>query len=91
MHGIEYHIAHQLQKIGILLHHNRPVATLKNMTDPAVGAVKRLRVNPIELTHTSRKIPFNRFHHYMIVIGHLAPSMACPIEPFTNATENFQP
>ena len=26
----------------------------------------------------------------MIVIGHLAPSMACPIEPFTNVTENFQ-
>ena len=56
-----------------------------------MNAIELLGVNPIELTHAFREIPFNRFHNNMIVVGHLAPSMAYPIESFTYITKYFQP
>jgi hypothetical protein len=61
------------------------------MTNAMMSAVKSLGVNPIEMSHALGEIAFDRFHNNMIMIGHLAPSMTYPMEPFTNLTQNFKP
>ena len=42
-HGVEHHVARQLQQVGFALHDDGFESTLKDVTDPAVGAVVRTR------------------------------------------------
>ena len=54
-------------------------------------AVDRLRVHAIQLAHARGEIGFNRFHHDVIVIRHLAPRVAHPIKAAADPAEGFKP
>ena len=56
-----------------------------------LAAVVRLGVYAIKLAHTRREVAFRRLDHQMIVIGHLAPRMDRPVEPFTTLRQRGQP
>lgn len=49
------------------------------------------RINTIELAHTTGQMAIRRFNDRVIVISHLAESVAAPIEPITHLAQPFQP
>jgi len=49
--GIEHDVACQLQRVGVLLDHDRLESSLKKVTDTAVFAVVPLRVATVQLFH----------------------------------------
>jgi hypothetical protein len=55
------------------------------------GAIGPLRVNAIQLAHAQRQIAFGSFHDDVIMIRHLAPRVATPIEAGAKLTQHFQP
>jgi hypothetical protein len=61
------------------------------MSNPLVLPIHPLRIHPVQLPHASRQIALRRFHDQVIVIGHLAPAMTHPVEPFANLTQQLQP
>ena len=54
-------------------------------------AVESLRVHAIELTHPLGQISFRCLDQQVIVIVHLTPGMAYPVEALANLTQYRQP
>lgn len=56
-----------------------------------MGAVEALRIDPVELAHALRQIGFRRLDQDVVMVRHLAPGMANPIEAFAYVAEHFEP
>jgi len=50
------------------------------MGDPTVRAMDGLRIDAIELTHAASQVGVGRLDQQMVMIRHLAPGMATPVE-----------
>lgn len=61
------------------------------MPHPRVPPVEALRVHAVELAHPLGEIGLGRLDQDVIVIAHLAPGMAGPIETRTDIREHYQP
>jgi len=88
---IEHDIARELHEVGVRLHEDRLVAPLKNVTDAAIAAIDRLRIHPVELPHAARQVGFGSLHDNMVVVAHLAPRMAAPVEALADLAEEIEP
>lgn len=78
-HRIEHNVPAQLQQVGLLLNENGFVTPLKDMTNPTVTPIQRLRIHPVQLPHTAGEIAIRRFHEQMTVVAHRTVSMHGPI------------
>ena len=67
------------------------IAPLINMPDPGIAAVEILGVYAIELAHALREVGFGGFDQQVIVVVHLAPSVAYPVKALTDLCKDFQP
>ena len=90
-HRIQDHVAGEFEQIRLLLHQDRLVASLKQMTDQTVASIEALRVVPVQLAHPSGAVAVDGFHQQMIVVAHLAIGMHHPIEAATDVPEHLQP
>ena len=88
---IENDIACQFEQIAIALNQNRFITPLEDMANPPVNAVEALRIHAVELAHAASEIGFGRFDQEMIVIGHLTPGVADPVEALADLAEDFKP
>jgi hypothetical protein len=76
--------------MAVFLNENPFESSLKQVTDPTLALVVRLRVYPIELPHSFGQVSIRRFNDEMIVIVHYAISMADPVNPFVDSSEHVQ-
>jgi hypothetical protein len=90
-HGIEHHIARQLQQIGIPLHQDGLEPTLEEMTHQPMAAIARLGVDAVELTHPLGEVRIGRLDDEVIVVGHLAPGVAAPVETAAHLAQHDEP
>ena len=88
---IENDIARQFEEVTVTLNQNRFITPLEDMPDPPVNAVEALRIHAVELAHAASEIGFGRFDQEMIVIGHLTPGVADPVEALADLAEDFKP
>ncbi len=77
-HWVEDDVAHQFQQVPLPLDQNASVASLKQVTDPVVAAVERLRVDAVELTHPACEVGVRGFDQEMVVVGHQDPGVKPP-------------
>jgi hypothetical protein len=59
--------------------------------DALVLTVYVLSVDAVELTHPLGEVGFRGFDDQMVVIGHLAPGVAVPIESLANGAQDGEP
>ncbi len=71
-HGVQHHIASQLQQVGFALHDDGFESALKNVTNPVVGAVVSLGINAVELAHTGAQVAVDGLYNHMKVVVHQA-------------------
>lgn len=90
-HGVEHHVARQLQQIRLALHDDRFEPALKHMTIPVVGAVVSLGVRSIELAHSGAQVAVDGLHNDMKVVVHHAVGMAEPIVARAHLTQQMEP
>ena len=90
-HRVENDIPRQLQQIRLALHNNSFKPALKNMTHPVMTAVVPLGVNAVKLPHTCAEVCVNGFYNDMKVVVHQAISMAKPVEPGADFTQQINP
>jgi hypothetical protein len=76
--------------MALLLHKDRPVAALEDMTHSIVEAVEPLRVHAVQLTHTFRKIRLRRLNEQMVMVGHQTVGVHPPVEAFPNVAEHIE-
>src|SRR5574340_86138 len=88
---IEDHIARQFKEVTVALDEDGLVAALEHMTDAAPTAVEALRIDTVELAHPLRQIGLRRLDDEVVVVRHLAPGMAHPVEAGAHVSEDFQP
>lgn len=69
---VQYHVAAELQKIAFLLHQDDPDPSLEQVSHPLVPSVEGLGVDPVELFHPLRRIPFPGFGQEVVAIVHQA-------------------
>jgi len=55
-----------------------------------MGTVVKLRVDAVELSHSSREIPLRRFDYYMIVIIHQTVRVAQPVKTVDNPAQRLK-
>ena len=90
-HRVKHHITRQLEQVTVFFDQYRFVAPLEHVAGFAVFAVECLGLDPIEMTHSCGKVAFDRFHHKMIMVGHLAPGMANPVKPDARLSQDIEP
>jgi len=81
-HRIENHVARQLQQVGVLLHQDRLVSSLKDMAGALVDAIEPLGIDAVELTHALGQIRIWRLHQKVVVIRHQAVGVYSPVVAF---------
>jgi hypothetical protein len=75
----------------ISLNHDGFVPPLENVSRPCMRAIEALGVNAIELAHSLCQIRFRCFDQQVVVIAHLAPCMASPVEALANLGKHPKP
>ena len=73
-------VARQLEAVALLLDRLGVEPPLKQMPDPSVTAVVRLRVAPAEQLHPARERPIGHVEHEMHVVRHEAVDETPPAE-----------
>ena len=89
-HGIQHHIATELQEMRVLLHQDRGEAPLEEMSDATMASIGGLRIAASELAHPLRKIRLGRLDQQMVVIVHQTIGMAQPAEAINDMREERQ-
>ena len=90
-HGIEHHVARQLQQVGVALDQDGLEPTLEEVAHEPVAAIDPLRVDAVELTHPFGEVGIGRLDDEVIVVRHLAIGMAAPVEPAAHIAEHREP
>ena len=88
---IENDVACQFQQVAVFLDDDTFVTALKYVPYAFMAAVDRLRVHAVKLAHAQGEIAFDCFNHDVVVIRHLAPGVAHPIEASANLAERLKP
>jgi hypothetical protein len=89
-HGIQDNISAYFQKMAVFLDQYRLVATLKQVSVPAVIFVEELRVDTIELPHAEGQIAFRRLDEKVVMVGHEGIGVTDPIIPFVDMLKGIQ-
>ena len=87
---IEHHIARQFPEVGLLLHKDRLVSTLKDVTYSFMGAIESLRIDTIELTHAFGKVRIRRFHENVVVVAHQTIGVNRPVKTFPDTGDHIE-
>ena len=64
---------------------------MEEVPDQLMSPIELLRIQAIELAHSSGKISFDGFDQKMIVICHLTKTMDDKVVPFAHVSKDFQP
>ena len=80
---------HRVRARAVRCHHAL-MPILKHMPDPVVRPVDVLPVHAVGLAHAPRQVSVRRRHQQVIVIRHLAPCMAAPVEPIAHPPEDIE-
>ena len=62
------HVANRAPQMRVGLHHDRLVAPLEQMPNPAVATVEPLRIHSVQLAHPPRQRRFQRHHEQVEVV-----------------------
>ena len=81
---VQDHISAYFQKVTVFLDQNGLVASLEQVSVPAVIFIEELRVNAVELPHTEGKIAFRSFNQEMVMVGHATIGVTDPIMSFVD-------
>jgi len=73
--GVQVEVAHQLQEVGLLLHHDGLVPVVEEVPDPVVPAIERACVARQEGPHTARKGPLARPDEEVRVVREEGPGV----------------
>jgi CheY-like chemotaxis protein len=61
------------------------------MPNPVVLAIDMLGIDSIKLAHALRQIGLSRLQHQVIVVTHLTPRMADPVETIAHLRQHREP
>ena len=84
------HVTNRAPQMRVRLHHNRLVATLKQMPHPPMTPVEPLRVHPVQLPHPPRQHRLQRHHKQMEVVPHQAVGEHPPPIPDSHLAEDLE-
>jgi hypothetical protein len=76
--------------MSVLLDQNSLEPPLEQMPNPLMPPIKYLGINPIQLSHSDRKVSLRSFYQQMVMIVHEAISVAHPMIPFINVLKEIQ-
>jgi hypothetical protein len=74
----------------VFLDQNGLVASLEQVSGPAVIFVEELRVNAVELSHTLGKIALRSFNQEMVMVGHETIGVTDPIMSFVDVLKGIE-
>jgi hypothetical protein len=55
-----------------------------------VATIERLRVDSVDILHTTGQRWVKRLNHKVVVVGHQAVGVAKPVEPLDSSTHDLQ-
>jgi hypothetical protein len=76
--------------MAVLLNEDRFVPALEQMACPLMTFIKKLCIDPIQLSHTQGEVAIRRFDQEVIVVVHHAVGVANPIVSLINVLECVQ-
>ena len=76
--------------MAVLLNEDRFVPALEQMACPLMTFIKKLCIDPIQLSHTQGEVAIRRFDQEVIVVVHQAVSMTEPVIPLIDVLERVQ-
>ena len=79
-HRVKHDIAAQFVQVGLLVHEDRLVAPLEQMSDSPVAPVGALGVDTVELAHALGEIAVGGLHHQVVVVGHVVKEALAAID-----------
>jgi hypothetical protein len=88
--GIQHNISAHCKEMTVLLYENGLVPSLEKMPRPVVSLIERLGIDPIQLPHTEREIPFGCFDEEMIVVVHETIGMTAPAVVLVDLCEDLK-
>jgi len=88
--GIQHNIAADFKEMTVFLDENALVPSLEKMPRPVVVLIECLGIDPVQLPHAEREIPFRRFDEEMIVVVHETIGMADPVVPLVDMCEDSE-
>jgi hypothetical protein len=76
--------------VALLLDQDRLESPLENMPIAMVGAIERLSIDAVQVTHPRGEIAFRSFEQKMIVVTHEAVGVTDKVEPSHDLPEDRQ-